>query len=189
MKMFAVLVVGLVLSSLAREVSAAPRDPRPTVGSAAAGVAVVRHEAGIALIQVERGALRAVREHLTSMRALAVTAANTATSSAERARLQQLLVRLVEEIESIALVTEHEGIHPLDGTHAVLLVEHLGGSSLTIRSKLIDATAPSLGIDSIAVTTASGASAGIGLVDAALEAVGIAIRSTGADLERLGAGS
>jgi flagellin len=67
---------------------------------------------------VADGALQTVTNILQRVRSLAIEAANTITSSTDRAALQDEVTSLIQEINQIASATNFNGQNLLDGSHA-----------------------------------------------------------------------
>jgi flagellin len=67
---------------------------------------------------VADGALQTVTNILQRVRSLAIEAANTITSSTDRAALQDEVTQLLQEINQIASATNFNGQNLLDGSHA-----------------------------------------------------------------------
>ncbi|NNL66051.1 MAG: flagellin FliC, partial [Myxococcales bacterium] len=125
---------------------------------------------GIALAQVADSALEETGELLIRMRELAVQSANGTLGSSERASLEQEFASLRDEIDRIANTTEFNGKNPLaDGSDVAIQVGPDAGDTLTVSGAT--ATAAELGVDGLAIGTASGATGALSGLDTAIRQV------------------
>lgn len=137
----------------------------------------------ISLAQTAEGALGEVTNALQRIRQLAVQSQNGINSSADRTALQSEVSALKQEISRVAANTEFAGNNILGGTFsAVFLVGANAGQSISVNiSRTGGFGASGLAIGQTTVATATGASAAIAAVDAAISTIG----STRADLGAL----
>ncbi|MDZ4774717.1 MAG: flagellin [Planctomycetota bacterium] len=142
---------------------------------------------GISLTQTAEGALQETSNILNRIRELAVQSANGTLGTEERATIDNEVQSLVSEIDRIADTTEFNGVQLLDGsgTTASIQVGINSGATQQIDIALQDTKVATLGVDSIDTTTASGATAALADIDAAIDAVNTGRGSLGAAQNRL----
>lgn len=141
---------------------------------------------GISLIQTAEGALIEAHAILQRMRELAVQAANDGTLVDEdKAKLQEEVAQLIDEIDRIAETTEFNTQKLLDGsfTGKQLQIGANAGQSITVSIE--DMGASALGIDVVDISTVAGANTAISLLDAAIEQVSSQRSELGALQNRL----
>lgn len=123
---------------------------------------------GISLIQTAEGALNEAHAILQRMRELAVQSASDTNTDDDRAELQKEVTQLVDELDRIAENTEFNGMTLLDGSFSDKVI-HIGandGQTLTIA--ISSAAAADLGVDSISISTQTGADGAISTIDDAI---------------------
>lgn len=128
---------------------------------------------GISLAQTAEGALQESTNILQRMRELAVQSANDTNDTSDRASLQAEVTQLISELDRISSTTEFNGKALLDGTFSSATF-HVGadaGSTQTISLTISSATATSLSVNSVDISSQSGANAAIGSIDAAIGSI------------------
>jgi flagellin len=127
---------------------------------------------GISLAQTAEGAMGEVTNNLQRIRELAVQSANATNSSSDRASLQAEVDQLLAEIDRVAGQTQFNGTLLLDGsfTSAQFQVGANATDIITVTST-VDATAETLGVDTVDISTVGGATAALTAVDGALDDV------------------
>ncbi|MBF0429447.1 MAG: flagellin FliC [Magnetococcales bacterium] len=133
---------------------------------------------GISLTQVAEGALNETTAALQRIRELAVQAANSTYSNADRTNLNNEVTQMLAEVTRIADTTKFNGVKLLGDTAAFSATFQIGqdmGNTLNMKISL--ATAAALGVTAVTTSTQAGASAAIGVVDSALDSVST-IRAT-----------
>ena len=149
------------------------------------GVAARNAQDGISLAQTEEGALNEVSNLLGRMRELATQASNGTLSTEDRDTIQVEFSALIEEVDRIASQTEFNGVNLLDGTNATSVIQVGINAGETIDITNQDATAATLGISGLDVSTISGANAAMTAVETAVDSVNTSRGSLGADQNRL----
>ncbi len=127
---------------------------------------------GISLAQTAEGALVEVTNNLQRIRELSVQSANATNSADDRAALQKEVAQLKEEIDRVATTTKFNGTELLDGSFQTQDFQVGADAGETIQvASIADAQTATLSIDSIDISSQSGASGAITAVDAALKTV------------------
>ena len=126
---------------------------------------------GISLAQTAEGALSETTNILQRMRELSVQSANATNSSSDRTSLDAEFKQLISEIDRIATDTTFNNTKLLDGSFTSQAFQVGANSGQTISVSVAGATASTLGVGSLAVTSASGARAAIGAIDTAIASV------------------
>lgn len=140
-----------------------------------AAVAARNTNDGMSIVAVAEGASSEVGNILVRMRELAIQGASETLGTDERAYIQQEYVSLSDEVNRISAVTEFNGFTLVDGSAGVIGVQV--GIQNTVNDQiditLGDLRSSTLGIDtaSIDMSTATGASASLTDIDAALDIV------------------
>ena len=140
---------------------------------------------GISLIQTAEGALTETHAILQRMRELAVQAANDTNTDDDRTALQNEIIELIAEIDRIASDTEFNTQTLLDGTFQSK-VFHIGanqGQAITVD--IGSMLAADLGVDSVDISTQTGADSAIATIDNAIKTVSEERAKLGAIQNRL----
>ena len=156
--------------------------------SSSAAVAGRNTNDGISIITVAEGASSEVSGILTRMRELAVQGASETLNDTERAYVQDEFTSLSSEVDRIANVTEFNGAKLTDGVVTSIGVQ-VGINNTAddqISITLGDLTTATLGTSTINMSTATGASAAISVIDAAINTVSGYRSDYGAVENRLG---
>ncbi len=145
---------------------------------------------GISMVAVAEGASSEVTNILGRIRELAVQSASETLSDDERAYIQDEYAAIAQEIDRIANVTEFNGMQLTDGSVTSLAVQ-VGINNTAddqVDITLGDLRATTLGVDtgSIDLSTASGASLALSIVDSAIQSVSAYRSDLGAAENRLG---
>ena len=139
---------------------------------------------GISLAQTAEGNLNEINTNLQRIRELAVQAANGTNSADDLGSIQKEIDARVEEITRISSGAEFNGKKLLDGTSGAISIQVGAGSDTAvdvIDIEQIDATAATLGVDSLDVETDLTTTQGvIDAVDAAIVLVDTARSGLGA---------
>lgn len=147
---------------------------------------------GISMIAVAEGASAEVTNILGRIRELAVQSASETLGNTERAYIQDEYTALAQEIDRIANVTEFNGMNLTDGSVAGGTVAVQVGINNTANDQvditLGDLTAATLGVDTgtLDLSTSTGASTALSLVDTAINTVSGYRSDLGAAENRLG---
>jgi len=158
--------------------------------SSSAAVAGRNTNDGISIISVAEGASAEVSGILTRMRELAVQGASETLNDTERLYVQDEFTSLSSEVDRIANVTEFNGAKLTDGTTSSIAVQ-VGINNTAddqISITLGDLSTATLAVDTgtIDMSTATGASAAISVIDAAINTVSGYRSDYGAVENRLG---
>lgn len=126
---------------------------------------------GISLAQTAEGALAETTNILQRMRELAVQSANDTNSADDRESLNAEVEQLTAELTRIADDTKFNGRGLLNGSTSGALFQVGADAGQQISITISAAGASALGVSAITVSTQTGASTAIGLVDEALTMV------------------
>ncbi|MBN2802269.1 MAG: flagellin FliC [Deltaproteobacteria bacterium] len=143
---------------------------------------------GISLVQTAEGALNETGNILTRMRELSVQASTGTLGSEERGYLDNEFSELVEEIDRISAVTEFNGTSLLDGSASGGIDIQVGinsGTDNQISISIADSSASGIGVDSLDISTATGAQAALATIDTAIQTVSGTRGTLGAKQNRL----
>jgi flagellin-like hook-associated protein FlgL len=140
---------------------------------------------GISVAQVAEGAMDEITNSLQRIRVLAVQSQNGINSSTDRVALQKEVSALKTEISRIAQNTQFGNIDLLKGNFsAKFLVGANAGQTISIN---LSSTAPDggygtsgLGLNTLSVSSVSGASAAIASIDSAIKTIDTARADLGA---------
>jgi len=140
---------------------------------------------GVSLTQTAEGSLQEVSNNLTRMRELAVQAANGTLTTTDRATIDAEFQELVAEIDRVAGDASFNGLNLLDGSTASIDLQVGTDAGDTITVNMVDATAATLGVDALDVTSAANASAALTAIDTAIDSVSTGRGTLGAAQNRL----
>ncbi|WP_019531669.1 flagellin [Dasania marina] len=125
---------------------------------------------GISLVQVADGGLSSITENLTRIRELSLQAANGTLGGAQRNALQVEVGQLQEQISSVLDNTRFNNVNLLNNNTAIdLQVGGEAGEKLTVQ--LQDVSSSLATTQAVDISTASGASNALSVVDTAIAAV------------------
>jgi len=140
------------------------------------------------LIQTAEANLNQTTELLTRMRELAMQSASSGVGNVERGYIQTENTALITEIDRIANAAEYNGQALLNSTAAVLTFQ-IGIRNVAANDRLsvttVDATAATLGVNTVDMTTQAGAQAALATIDAGIASVSLARATFGAAGNRL----
>lgn len=141
---------------------------------------------GVSLVQTAEGALAEVHDMLQRMNELAVKAANGTQTSSDRAAIGEEVKALVSEIDRVQQSTEFNTKSLLDGSFdEKLQVGAKGVSAQTIKIKISNMNAQSLGVKSISMSSRVAAKNSIAKITAAISKVSQQRSALGAIQNRL----
>lgn len=130
----------------------------------------------ISLVQTAEGALSEVTTSLQRIRQLSIQSQNGINSSADRAALQQEVTALVSEISRIGSDTQFANVNVLTGGFsATFQVGANAGQSISVNLSSSNGAsfgASGLGVSTVNIATASGASSALTAVDTAISSIG-----------------
>lgn len=116
---------------------------------------------GISQTQVASGALQATTDAVQRINELSGQAANSTLTDADRSAIQVEINQLVSEVDRIADQTAFNGQNLLDGSAGEQTLQAGANEGETVTYTIGAANAATLGLDTIDVTTQSGAEAAI----------------------------
>lgn len=130
----------------------------------------------ISLVQTAEGALQETTTSLQRIRTLAVQSQNGINSSADRAALQQEVTALVAELSRIGADTTFAGNSLLSGGFsAQFQIGANAGQTISVNLSSSNGAsfgASGLGVGSVDISTAGGASAALASIDTAISSIG-----------------
>ncbi|MEZ6016017.1 MAG: flagellin [Planctomycetota bacterium] len=184
---FSRLSSGLRIASAADDAAGLGISERMRADIRSYGVAARNAQDGISLVQTAEGALNESSGILTRMRELSVQAANGTLNTGDRATLNTEFGQLVGELDRIAGSTNFNGVNLLDGAATSLSVQ-VGidaGTNDVVSVSIVDATASTLGVSALDISSSSGASSAISAIDAAISTISTDRGTLGAQQNRL----
>jgi flagellin len=138
------------------------------------------------VIQTADSSLNETQNILTRLRELASQSASSGVSNTERGYVQNETDALVSEVDRIANATEYNGVALLNS--AAALTFQVGIRNVAANDQIVvttaSATAASLGVSGLSLSTLTGAEAALGTIDAALQSVSSARSTLGAQANR-----
>jgi len=140
---------------------------------------------GVSLTQTAEGALQEVSNNLTRMRELAIQAANGTLTTTDRTTIDTEFQELIAEIDRTSGEASFNGLNLLNGSLASIDLQVGIDAGDTITINLPDATAATLGIAGLDVTTAANASTALAALDTAINSVSTSRGELGAGQNRM----
>jgi flagellin len=140
---------------------------------------------GVSLAQTAEGSLQEVSNILTRMRELAVQSANGTLTTTDRATLDTEFQALISEVDRIANTSTFNGVSLLDGSATSLDIQVGIAAGEIITIGLSDATASTLGVGTLDVTSVTNANAALTAIDSAIDGVTSARGNLGAAQNRM----
>ena len=131
---------------------------------------------GVSLVQTAEGALSQTTDILQRVRELAVQAANGTVSDNNRTAIDNEVQQLLQQIDSVAVNTEFNGIKILSAPQTVTL-QAGAMTSQTLVILVTGAKTTELGVTAVRVSGLASAAAAISTIDLALKSV-TTLRST-----------
>jgi flagellin len=140
---------------------------------------------GMSLVQTAEGALNETTNILTRLRELATESASDGVGNTERGYIQTETSALTTEIDRIANSSEYNGTKLLNSS-ATSLTFQVGIRNVAANDRIsvstVDATASTLGVAGLDLSTQAGAQGALATIDAAIDSVS----SSRADLGAVG---
>lgn len=136
-------------------------------------------QSGINVAQTAEGGLSVQQDAVQRIRELSLQAQNGTLSDENRAALNQEAQQLLQQIDSVATDTQFNGQTLLDQDTTIDLGTE-GGNQIALTAS----TTQSLGLDTLDISTAAGASAALSSADAALNAIATNRAGLGAQQNR-----
>ncbi|MCC2606271.1 flagellin N-terminal helical domain-containing protein [Planctobacterium marinum] len=136
----------------------------------------------ISLVQTAEGALSETTTSLQRIRTLAIQSQNGINSSADRTALQQEVTALVAELSRIGTDTNFAGNNILSGSFsATFQIGANAGQTIGVNlSRSGGFGASGLGVGTVDISTATGASSALTAIDTAISTIGAQRASLGA---------
>ena len=136
----------------------------------------------ISLVQTAEGALNETTTSLQRIRTLAIQSQNGINSSADRTALQQEVTALVAELSRIGTDTNFAGNNILSGSFsATFQIGANAGQTIGVNlSRSGGFGASGLGVGTVDISTATGASSALTAIDTAISTIGAQRASLGA---------
>ena len=139
---------------------------------------------GISLAQTAEGAMGEVSNILVRMRELSVEAANGTAATSDRTAIQTEVTQLIGQINDIAGRTDFNGTNLLDAA-GTFKIQTGVNSGETVDISFTSMNATGLGVDSVDMSTAAGASSAMALISTAIDTVATQRANAGAAQSRL----
>ncbi len=143
---------------------------------------------GMSLIQTAEGALNETTNILSRLRELAMQSASDGVGNTERGYIQTETSALLTEVDRIANATEYNGTSLLNSA-ATAMTFQVGIRNVAANDRIsvstVDATASTLGISALNLSTLAGAQGALSTIDTAIQRVSSARSTFGAAGNRL----
>jgi len=139
---------------------------------------------GISLAQTAEGAMGEIGNMLQRMRELAVQSANGTNSTSDRTSLQAEVTQLLSQIGDIASRTTFNGTNLLSAASTINIQTGLNTGE-TVGLSLSAMTTTALGVGTVDLSTAAGASTALAALDTAIDTVNTGRAGLGAAQNRL----
>ncbi|GIQ69976.1 flagellin [Xylanibacillus composti] len=140
---------------------------------------------GISLLQTAEGALTEVHSMLQRMNTLANQASTGTYQDEDRSNLQLEVTQLLAEINNIAGSTTFNGVQLLNTASGTVTFQIGALDSNTLQANLADMRTDALGLSGINISTQSGASAALSIIQSAINTVSTTRAEFGAVQNRL----
>lgn len=139
---------------------------------------------GISLAQTAEGAMGEVSNILVRMRELAVQSSNGTATANDRTAMQTEVTALISQIDDIATRTDFNGTALLDGTAAIDIQTGTNAGEV-VSMTIADLQSAGLGVGTVDLSTAAGASGALATLDTAIQTVATERANLGASQNRL----
>jgi len=145
----------------------------------------------VSLVQTAEGGMQTIQDILQRVRELSVqSASDTNQNEVDREALQLETEQLIEEINDIAKTTEFNKMQLLDASggennDGTFTIQAGANSEQDMEISIESMTAEKLGVDSVDISTRSGATGALETIDGALNVVSMQRASLGAYQNRL----
>jgi len=139
---------------------------------------------GVSLVQTAEGALSETTSILQRIRELAVQSANGTQSTNNRTSIDNEVLQLLGQIDTIAVDTDFNGIRVLSAAQTITL-QSGGMTSQTLVLTLTGAKTGDLGVSTVRVSNLASAISAISTIDTALKSVNTLRGTLGAYQNRL----
>ena len=150
------------------------------------GAAARNANDAISMLQTADGGMSSQSEALQRMRELAVLSRNDTYSTAQKLALNTEFAALRDQITTVASTTQWNGSSLLDGTTTSYEFQVGANAGDTLAISIVSGTLVGYGLSAtIAISTASDASAALVLIDTALSALNSSRSTVGSVINRL----
>jgi flagellin len=138
------------------------------------------------VVQTADSSLNETQNILTRLRELASQSASSGVSNTERGYIQNEVDGLISEVDRIANATEYNGVALLNS--AASLTFQVGIRNVAANDQIVvttsSATSTSLAVNTLSLSTLTGAQAALGTIDSALQSVSSTRATLGAQANR-----
>jgi len=138
------------------------------------------------VVQTADSSLNETQNILTRLRELASQSASSGVSNTERGYIQNEVSGLISEVDRIANATEYNGVSLLNS--AAALTFQVGIRNVAANDQIVvttaSATSTSLAVNSLSLSTLTGAQAALATIDSALQSVSSTRATLGAQANR-----
>jgi flagellin len=138
------------------------------------------------VVQTADSSLNETQNILTRLRELASQSASSGVSNTERGYIQNEVDGLISEVDRIANATEYNGVSLLNS--AAALTFQVGIRNVAANDQIVvttaSATATTLGINTLSLSSLTGAQQALGSIDSALQSVSSTRATLGAQANR-----
>ena len=137
--------------------------------------------------QTAEASLNETQNILTRLRELASQSASSGVSNTERGYIQNEVTALTSEIDRIANSTEYNGVSLINASTALTFQVGIrnvaANDQITVTTS--SATAGSLGVNALSLSTLTGAQGALATIDAALQSISSSRATLGAQANRM----
>ncbi len=137
--------------------------------------------------QTAEASLNETQNILTRLRELASQSASSGVSNTERGYIQNEVTALTSEIDRIANSTEYNGVSLINASTALTFQVGIrnvaANDQITVTTS--SATAGSLGVNTLSLSTLTGAQGALATIDAALQSISSSRATLGAQANRM----
>lgn len=178
---------GMRINSAADDAAGLAISSRMTADIRSIGQAERNANDGVSMIQIAEGAMNEQQNVMGRLRELAVQSANGAISDNERAFIDTEHDQLIEEVQRISQASEFNGFNMLGGDAGsfAMQVGKDATANDVIDVAFVATDTTTLGVNAMDLSTSAGASAALGTIDSAIDALSTNRASLGASQNRL----
>ncbi len=151
------------------------------------GQAVRNANDALNVTQTAESSLNETQNILTRLRELASQSASSGVSNTERGYIQNEVTALVSEIDRIANSTEYNGVSLINAT--TTLTFQVGIRNVAANDQIVvtttSATAGTLGVNTLSLSSLTGAQGALATIDTAMQSISSARATLGAQANRM----
>lgn len=148
------------------------------------GQAIRNANDGISLSQTAEGAMGEISNILVRMRELSVQAANGTAAASDRTAIQTEVTALLGQVGDIATRTDFNGVNLFDAA-GTFKIQTGVDTGQTVDIAFVSMNATGLGVNTVDMSTAAGASTAMGAISTAIDTVATQRANLGASQNRL----